>query len=204
MSRGRIEKALSGFYYVNTGAETLQCRARGKFRREGVSPLVGDRVEVRELGGGEGFVEAIEERRNVFSRPAAANIDQLVLISNSVRFCDKIIGNCLYTASFCLCQTTDPIVYIHLFITHIRAKSNVCSMPFSSDFHRYGFQRKTNRCPRLFNLQSDFFKSGKRAKKHFCKILCKRFQKFISMFSGEICNHVADFPVIDRSRQIVR
>ena len=39
MSRGRIEKALSGFYYVNTGAETLQCRARGKFRREGVSPL---------------------------------------------------------------------------------------------------------------------------------------------------------------------
>ena len=74
MSRGRIEKALSGFYYVNTGAETLQCRARGKFRREGVSPLVGDRVEVRELGGGEGLVEAIEERRNVFSRPAAANM----------------------------------------------------------------------------------------------------------------------------------
>ena len=83
MSWGRIEKALSGFYYVNTGAETLQCRARGKFRREGVSPLVGDRVEVRELGGGEGFVEAIEERRNVFSRPAAANIDQLVILASA-------------------------------------------------------------------------------------------------------------------------
>ena len=83
MSRGRIEKALSGFYYVNTGAETLQCRARGKFRREGVSPLVGDRVKVRELGGGEGFVEAIEERRNVFSRPAAANIDQLVILASA-------------------------------------------------------------------------------------------------------------------------
>lgn len=83
MSRGRIEKALSGFYYVNTGAETLQCRARGKFRREGVSPLVGDRVKVRELGGGEGFVEAIEERRNVFSRPAAANIDQMVILASA-------------------------------------------------------------------------------------------------------------------------
>lgn len=83
MSWGRIEKALSGFYYVNTGAETLQCRARGKFRREGVSPLVGDRVKVRELGGGEGFVEAIEERRNVFSRPAAANIDQLVILASA-------------------------------------------------------------------------------------------------------------------------
>lgn len=83
MSRGRIEKALSGFYYVNTGGETLQCRARGKFRKEGLSPLVGDWVQVRELGGGEGFVEAVETRRNVFSRPAAANIDQLVILASA-------------------------------------------------------------------------------------------------------------------------
>ncbi len=83
MSRGRIEKALSGFYYVNTGAEVLQCRARGKFRREGLSPLVGDWVQVRELGGGEGFVEAVEPRRNLFLRPAAANIDQLVIIASA-------------------------------------------------------------------------------------------------------------------------
>ena len=80
--RGRIEKALSGFYYVNTGEEVLQCRARGKFRREGTSPLVGDWVEVRELGGGEGFVEKIEPRKNSFTRPAAANIDQLVVIAS--------------------------------------------------------------------------------------------------------------------------
>lgn len=83
MIRGRIEKALSGFYYVNTGAETLQCRARGKFRREGLSPLVGDWVQVRELGGGEGFVEAVDPRRNAFDRPAAANIDQLVIIASA-------------------------------------------------------------------------------------------------------------------------
>ena len=83
MSRGRIEKALSGFYYVNTGGETLQCRARGKFRREGLSPLVGDWVQIRELGNGEGFVEAVEERRNQFARPAAANIDQLVILASA-------------------------------------------------------------------------------------------------------------------------
>lgn len=83
MSRGRIEKALSGFYYVNTGGETLQCRARGKFRREGLSPLVGDWVQVRELGNGEGFVEAVEARRNQFTRPAAANIDQMVILASA-------------------------------------------------------------------------------------------------------------------------
>ena len=82
MSEGRIQKALSGFYYVDTGTEILTCRARGKFRKEGISPLVGDRVEVRELGGGEGFVEAIFPRKNAFARPAVANIDQLVVIAS--------------------------------------------------------------------------------------------------------------------------
>ena len=83
MSRGRIEKALSGFYYVNTGSEVLQCRARGKFRKEGMSPLVGDWVEIQELGSGEGVVQAIELRRNQFQRPAAANVDQLVIIASA-------------------------------------------------------------------------------------------------------------------------
>lgn len=83
MTEGRIQKALSGFYYVDTGAEVLTCRARGKFRKDGLSPLVGDRVQVRELGKGEGFVEAVLPRKNAFERPAAANIDQLVVIASA-------------------------------------------------------------------------------------------------------------------------
>lgn len=83
MKEGRIQKALSGFYYVDIGEEELlSCRARGRFRKDGVSPLVGDRVEVRELGNGEGFLERILPRRNSFSRPAVANIDQLVIIAS--------------------------------------------------------------------------------------------------------------------------
>lgn len=82
MSKGRIQKALSGFYYVNTGSEILQCRARGKFRKEGLAPLVGDWVEVRELGNGEGYVEVICPRKNAFVRPSVANIDQIVVIAS--------------------------------------------------------------------------------------------------------------------------
>lgn len=82
--RGRIQKALSGFYYVDTDEGMLTCRARGKFRRDGLSPLVGDRVQVQPLGGGEGVVESIEPRRNAFVRPAAANIDQLVVLCANV------------------------------------------------------------------------------------------------------------------------
>ena len=80
--RGRIQKALSGFYYVNTGDAVLQYRARGKFRKDKISPLVGDWVEITDLGGGQGVVDKIEERRNAFDRPAVANIDQLVIIAS--------------------------------------------------------------------------------------------------------------------------
>lgn len=84
--RGRIYKALSGFYYVKCdGGKTVQCKARGKFRKDGVTPLVGDFVEITDLGSGEGRVDMILPRRNFFDRPSVANIDQLVIIcSNAI------------------------------------------------------------------------------------------------------------------------
>jgi len=82
MSHGRIIKALSGFYYVSTDSGVKQCRARGKFRKDGMSPLVGDWVEVHDLDDGTGMVWEIKERKNAFVRPAVANIDQLVIIAS--------------------------------------------------------------------------------------------------------------------------
>lgn len=80
--RGRIVKALSGFYYVDIGESTVTCRARGRFRKEGISPLVGDFVEISLLGKEEGIVDEILPRRNSFERPAVANIDQLVIVAS--------------------------------------------------------------------------------------------------------------------------
>ncbi|MBD5118000.1 MAG: ribosome small subunit-dependent GTPase A [Clostridiales bacterium] len=78
---GQIVKALSGFYYVDTGAgEPVPCRGRGKLRHQRATPLVGDRVEITSLDDGTGMVDAILPRKNQFSRPAVANIDQLVIV----------------------------------------------------------------------------------------------------------------------------
>ena len=77
---GIILKALSGFYYVHSGGRSYTCRARGKFRHAKLSPLVGDRVEFTPLEHDTGALDAILPRSNQFSRPAVANIDQLVLI----------------------------------------------------------------------------------------------------------------------------
>lgn len=81
MADGVIVKALSGFYYVNTGSELVECKARGKFRLDGTSPLVGDRVSLSVDANGKGRIEQVEKRSNWFIRPAVANIDALVFIA---------------------------------------------------------------------------------------------------------------------------
>ncbi len=84
MTDAVIVRSLSGFYSVRSGDALLECRAKGVFRKLGLSPLVGDRVEVQDLGDGKGVVSAIAPRRNAFVRPAVANIDLLVFIASAV------------------------------------------------------------------------------------------------------------------------
>ena len=83
MPQGTIIKALSGFYYVSVDGELISCRARGKFRKEGMSPMVGDVVSIN-VANGSGTVAEILPRRNAFIRPAVANIDLLVVIAAAV------------------------------------------------------------------------------------------------------------------------
>ena len=84
MVEGIIIKALSGFYYVETAAGVVACKARGKFRLDGTSPLVGDRVRLLPDKDGSGRIDAVCERRNFFIRPAVANIDALVFVAANV------------------------------------------------------------------------------------------------------------------------
>ena len=80
--QGTIRKALSGFYYVQTDDGLVTCRARGKFRYQKITPLVGDRVAITRQPDGSGSLDEILPRRNAFQRPAVANIDQLVIIAS--------------------------------------------------------------------------------------------------------------------------
>ena len=67
MPSGIIMKALSGFYYVSAGAGLIECRARGKFRRDGISPMVGDLVSYELTGEEKGYISSIAERKNYLS-----------------------------------------------------------------------------------------------------------------------------------------
>ncbi|TVY08749.1 ribosome small subunit-dependent GTPase A [Paenibacillus cremeus] len=84
MPTGLIVKALSGYYYVlsedGQSTDSIQCRARGIFKKRGISPLVGDRVVYELTENGEGTVDEILPRTVELIRPPIANVDLAVLV----------------------------------------------------------------------------------------------------------------------------
>ena len=82
MEAYRIIKAISGFYYVQTEDGVAECKARGRFRRQEQSPLVGDFVRITKQANGKGVLEELLPRKNAFIRPAIANIDQLIVLAS--------------------------------------------------------------------------------------------------------------------------
>ncbi|WP_027868898.1 ribosome small subunit-dependent GTPase A [Eubacterium sp. AB3007] len=83
--RGLITKGIGGFYYVRTEQGVVQTRGRGIFRNEDITPTVGDEVEISLLEGGDGVVEEILPRRNLFARPPIANVDRIVIVFAATR-----------------------------------------------------------------------------------------------------------------------
>lgn len=83
MLEGLIIRGVGGFYYVETESGLYQCRARGLFKKQGITPMVGDRVQIdlTEEEEVEGYVTEIHPRRNSFIRPPIANIDLLLVVA---------------------------------------------------------------------------------------------------------------------------
>lgn len=80
---GKIIKGIAGAYYVSTADGIIYvCKAKGKFRKDGITPLVGDNVELEVISEAakEGNIVRILKRSNSLIRPASANIDQALVV----------------------------------------------------------------------------------------------------------------------------
>lgn len=112
MQIGQITKALSGFYYITdeTGT-TYQTRARGVFRKDGISPLVGDYVKFESDNLKEGTLVEVEPRKNELTRPPIANVDTGVIISSVIgpQFSAQLLDRFLVMLEY---KYIDPIIYI--------------------------------------------------------------------------------------------
>ena len=80
--KGTIVKGIGGFYYIDTQNGIYECRARGKFRKEKITPLVGDYVEISVIDEEKktGSLDEILPRKNMMIRPKVANVDQVVIV----------------------------------------------------------------------------------------------------------------------------
>lgn len=84
MLEGIITKGIGGFYYVKTERGVYECRARGLFREVNITPLIGDRVLIREVDSDKtGYLEKIFERTTELKRPTVANVTQAVIVASA-------------------------------------------------------------------------------------------------------------------------
>ena len=94
---GQIIKGIGGFYYVSAQKEIYTLKAPGRFRKEGIKPVVGDRVE---FDCNDGYIQNILPRKNEFYRPAVANVTQAFIVMTGANpkvdllLIDKLIIQC--------------------------------------------------------------------------------------------------------------
>jgi len=91
---GQIVKISSDLYFVSYENNVYPCKCRGIFRKEHITPVVGDYVLFSKE---KSLIEEVLPRKNVFERPKVSNIDQAFLITSlklpdfSLNLLDKFI-----------------------------------------------------------------------------------------------------------------
>jgi len=79
--QGVIIKGVGGLYFVKVEDKVIECKARGKFRYAGLSPVIGDKVEIMlEADPSKGVIEKIFTRDNEMIRPVVSNVTQAFVV----------------------------------------------------------------------------------------------------------------------------
>ncbi len=79
--KGLVIKAIGDLYSVETEKEIIECKARGIFRKKGISPVCGDKVEVV-TDNSTAVIDKIYDRKSLIIRPPLANLDELVFVTS--------------------------------------------------------------------------------------------------------------------------
>lgn len=76
---GRIVRIISNLYTIDANNKIYECRARGLFRAQDITPLVGDIVE---FDDNDKYILNVHPRRNELRRPSVANVDKCIIVSS--------------------------------------------------------------------------------------------------------------------------
>lgn len=98
---GTIVKGIAGFYYIKIDKNIVECKARGKFRHNELTPMVGDKVEIT-VKKGKGTIDKIYPRTSQLIRPSVANVTQALVVfafknpKINEELLNKFLLNCEY------------------------------------------------------------------------------------------------------------
>lgn len=138
MPEGKILKALSGFYYVMGEEGIVQCRGRGVFRKNKVTPLVGDEVVYQAENDSEGYILEVKERKNELLRPPIANVDQALLIFSAVEpsFSTALLNRFLVLVEY---SNIQPVIVItKMDLTNENDREQI--KRYSMDYRNIGYE----------------------------------------------------------------
>lgn len=137
MPEGKIIKALSGFYYVLGDEGIVQCRGRGVFRKNKITPLVGDYVVYQAENDQEGYLLEIKERKNELVRPPISNVDQAILVFSAVEpdFSTNLLDRFLVLIEYNHIKPIICISKLDLTDEHLKAKLE----QYAEDYRKAGY-----------------------------------------------------------------
>ncbi len=112
--KGLLTKGIGGFYYVETENGCYECKARGVFRKNEITPTVGDSVEISVVSEEQkkGSLDVIHPRKNLLIRPSIANVDHFIIVAPAKSpdfdtfFVDKLLV-------FCELYDIEPLIVIN-------------------------------------------------------------------------------------------
>lgn len=137
--KGIITKGIGGFYYVEVADAIYECKARGVFRKNKVTPLIGDYVDITVNENAENTIDKIYERKNFLNRPPVSNIDNLIIVVSTALprpnflVIDKLVAIAEHKGiePIIVISKTDLASFDEIYSVY--EKTGICVIPLVSD-----------------------------------------------------------------------
>lgn len=180
--QGRIIKQISDLYTIKIKNKIYECKARGVFRNNKITPLVGDLVTIDVE---KKLIIKIENRKNSLVRPPLSNIDQVVVVTSTKKpdFSDNLLDKMLSMLEY---NNIEPIIcFTKLDLLNSKEKKELKKIIkyYKSIGYKVFINTELRKIKKIFKNKLTVFSGQSGAGK---STLLNRLDKSLSLKTGEI------------------
>lgn len=180
--KGQIVKILSNLYFVNSDHKVYECRARGKFRNDKITPTVGDYVEFDNKNN---YILKILPRKNTLIRPLVSNIDQAFIVTSLKHpdFSENLLDKLLVVLNY---NKIEPVICLTKYDLLEKKEKKVLKTKikyYKKIGYRVLYNHNLFRIKRLFKNKTTVFTGQTGSGK---STLINKLDKSLNLQTGEI------------------